>query len=202
MSLSIGINAIVQLCTNDLNDLLRLIKPNAKKLSWTDWYNIMQSGSTLITCFDDSKSRVIGMTTIVPHIRPSGKFAQICDTTVSTEYDTVTIEAELTRVAKNLIRKYELSLISMCTHVEFDAYAIEEECAFLINETQILNKEDRRREVGNFFSALKIGMIEDANQLDSFVQEIEVLIGYNPDFIERFRQCVHCLYESHLNTAK
>jgi len=198
MSLSIGINAIAPSCVDDLNNLLHMISPTAHKLSWADWYNIMQSSSTLITCFDDENSHVIGMTTIVPNIRPTGKFVQICDTIVSQKYNTAKIEANLKHVAHTIIKKTDLELISMYTYTELDAHAIEEECLFIINETNADDKDAQGQNVVNFFSALKIGVIKDIKQLNQFVQEIEEVAGYNPDFIEKFRRCVYGLYDKSL----
>ncbi len=108
---SIGVNVIVQSCTDDLNKLLQIINPIARDMPWKYWYNIMQSGSHIITCFDDEKNRVIGMTTVVPNIRPSGCFADICDIAVLDEYADKQIISTVLVAADKIVKERGLTLV-------------------------------------------------------------------------------------------
>jgi len=111
MSYSIGINIVPERCLDDLNALLKTIAPIAREMPWSHWLTIMQNGNKLITCFDDDKSQIIGMTTVIPIIKPTGNFVEICDTAVLKEYRDLQITARLLVEADALIQKMNLVLL-------------------------------------------------------------------------------------------
>jgi len=111
MSYSIGANIVPRSCLDDLNKLLKLVNPIARDMPWTYWRNIMQSGNQLITCFDDKRNCVIGMTTVAPIIIPSGCFADIYDTAVFAEYADTPVTSSMLCAAEKLIKDANLILI-------------------------------------------------------------------------------------------
>ncbi len=105
MSYSIGINVVPESCLDDLNALLKIIVPIAGEMPWSHWVSIMYSGTDLITCFDDEKDQVIGMTSVVYMTRPTGNFADICDTAILQKYRDSQIESRLIIRAASLIQE-------------------------------------------------------------------------------------------------
>ena len=111
MKYSIGINVVPESCLGDLNALLKTIVPVAREMPWSHWVNILRSTTDFITCFDNEKDRVIGMTFMVPTIRPMGSFAEICDTAVLEEYDDLQISPSLIIAAADRAKEKGLLLL-------------------------------------------------------------------------------------------
>ncbi len=103
MSYSIGVNVVPESCLDDLNTLLKIIVPVAREMPWSHWVGIMHSDTDLITCFDDEKCRVIGMTSVIYITKPTGNFADICDTAILPECKH--LQSYLLIQADNLIRE-------------------------------------------------------------------------------------------------
>ena len=106
MSYSIGVNVVPERYLDDLNALLKILVPIAREMPWGYWVNIMRSGTELITCFDDKEDKIIGMTSVVYINKPSGNFANICDTVIlEEEYISTQIRAKMMIKGADLIKE-------------------------------------------------------------------------------------------------
>lgn len=65
-SFSIGINTVVERCIEELNHLLRIVKPKGSDQPWTYWQSLQRNGY-IITCHDDSKgATIVGVIVVIP----------------------------------------------------------------------------------------------------------------------------------------
>ncbi len=92
-------------CLDDLNTLLKIIVPIAKEMTWSYWVKILCSNTDLITCFNDANGQIVSMTSVVYIIKPTGNFAEICDTATLPEYSSSQIESSLKVRAFDLIQE-------------------------------------------------------------------------------------------------
>lgn len=110
-SYDIGINVIAERSLPDLNRLLSLITPSMSPLpQWKHWRDIMINGNIVITCIDHH-DHIIGMTTLVPIVKPTGMIALVCDTAILHHHPYDMIYNNLIAAATHAAKKLKISTV-------------------------------------------------------------------------------------------
>ncbi|MFA5986881.1 MAG: hypothetical protein WC819_06065 [Parcubacteria group bacterium] len=197
-SFSIGINAVVERCTEELNRLLRIVRPKESDQTWAYWQSLRKHGY-IITCHDDSKGAVIiGVIVVTPIKTKFEHLYHIHLLSIDTTYETSVkkmIRNNLIRVCAETVEKVDWDQVPL-THYYKDICGNDMRTAL-----EVLAQECKEPEIlleaSSIVLALATGKHVDKDYVNTILQQAEGALREISDteHIPTLREIVYGAYD-------
>ena len=198
-SFSIGINTVVERCTEELNHLLHIVRPKDSDQTWPYWQSLQKNGY-IITCHDDSKdTAIVGVLVVIPINTETEHLYHTHLLSIDTTYEPSVkrmIRKNLIRVCIETVEKVNWDQIPF-THYHKDICGNDMRFALdsLVNECK---EPEILLEASSIVLALATGARVDKDYVNTILQNTENdlrEISSNTEHIATLRALVYGAYD-------